>query len=132
MGSNHRPRIKRMRGDLAPMQMVAGDVRHCDILILREDGSEATPKLVAFMDLATNRLFAHLFIVPKGEMIRREHVLGTMRAMFADPSWGVPIQFYFDNGGEFRQELQRTIFAQSPSSCAIQLRSKWKFLMLRY
>jgi hypothetical protein len=95
-------RIRRHRKGLRPMDMVAADVRHSDILYTRQDGSPATAKMVAFLDLATNRLFARAFQLPKGEMIRREHVLAALRDMMADPAWGVPRCLYLDNGGEFR------------------------------
>ncbi|WP_244463354.1 Mu transposase C-terminal domain-containing protein, partial [Acetobacter orleanensis] len=100
--SNAEPRITRTRDGLLPMDMVAADVRHCDFLISRQDGSHTTAKMIAFLDLATNRIFVRSFICPKGEAIRREHVLETLRDMFADPNWGVPKNLYFDNGGEFQ------------------------------
>lgn len=100
--SDIEPRIRRTRDGLLPMDMVSADVRHCDFLVRRQDGSITTAKMVAFQDLATNRLFVRSFICPKGEAIRREHVLATMQDMFADPSWGVPKHLYFDNGGEFQ------------------------------
>ncbi len=100
--SNMMPTIRRDRSPLKPMEMVAADVRHSDIIIQRPDGTQATPKFIAFMDLATNRLWVSLRIMPKGQMIRREDVLAAFRDLFADPSWGVPQQLYLDNGGEFR------------------------------
>ena len=96
------PRIRRHRDGLRPMDLVAADVRHSDILYCRPDGSLATAKMVAFLDLATNRLFARAFLLSAGEMIRREHVLASLRDMMADPAWGVPRCLYLDNGGEFR------------------------------
>lgn len=96
------PRIRRHRDGLRPMDLVAADVRHSDILYRRPDGSRATAKMVAFLDLATNRLFARAYLLPPGEMIRREHVLESLRDMMADPAWGVPRCLYLDNGGEFR------------------------------
>lgn len=101
LASRHTPRVRRHREGLRPMELVAGDVRTSDILYARPDGSLATAKTVAFMDLATNRLFARSFLLPKGEMIRREHVLVTLRDMAADPFWGVWQGQYLDNGGEF-------------------------------
>lgn len=100
--ADHVSRVRRNRGGLRPMDLVAADVRHSDILYARPDGSHATAKMVAFLDLATNRLFGRAFLLPKGQMIRREHVLTALRDMMADPAWGVPRGLYFDNGGEFR------------------------------
>lgn len=99
--ANHVPRVRRHRDGLKPMDLVAADVRHSDIVYRRPDGSLATPKMIAFLDLATNRLFARAFLLPKGEMIRREHVLGTLRDLAADPAWGLWRGLYLDNGGEF-------------------------------
>ena len=69
------PRIRRDRTHLQPAGYVAADVHHLDILFRRGDGSVVTPKAVAWMDLATNRARLDFFIMPKGEMIRREHVI---------------------------------------------------------
>jgi hypothetical protein len=96
------PRIRRTRDDLVPMQMVAADVRHSDIIYRRSDGSLATAKIVAFQDLATNRVFIRAFLMKPGEMLRREHVLAARRDLFADCSWGIPQAAYEDNGGEFK------------------------------
>lgn len=99
------PRIQRNRANLKPMEWVAGDVHHVDVIVQRkeEDGSISlcTPKAVAWLDLATNRAFFSLFLMKKGEMIRREHVIESFVAMCADPSWGVPTKLYLDRGGEY-------------------------------
>jgi hypothetical protein len=99
--ANHVPRVRRHRNGLRPMDLVAADVRHSDILYRRPDGSLATAKIICFLDLATNRLFARPFLLPKGEMIRREHVLTALRDLAADPAWGLWRGLYLDNGGEF-------------------------------
>lgn len=96
------PRIRRHREGLAPLDMVAADVRHSDIIVTRPDGSEATPKMVAFLDLATNRVFSRIFLLPKGKAVTRRHVLTALRDLMADPAWGAPRALYIDNGGEFR------------------------------
>ncbi len=95
------PRVRRDRSHLKPMEWIAGDVRHCDVAFTREDGSICTPKMVAFLDLATNRLFYRIFLKSKGEMIRREDVIEVFVAMCEDPSWGAPTSLYVDNGGEY-------------------------------
>lgn len=99
------PRQRRHRIGKRPMETLAADVRHADILHQRPDGSPATAKLVCFEDLATNRLFARAFLLPQGEMIRREHVLMAMRDLAEDPAWGLWETLYFDNGGEFKLGL---------------------------
>jgi|GEM_PF-1450387 len=98
------PRIKRTRDHLKPMDWVAADVHHIDIAFQRDDGSLCTVKAVAFMDLATNRAFIKPFVMEKGEMIRREHVIEAFIEMCADPNWGVPTRLYLDRGGEFNWE----------------------------
>ncbi|HYH20428.1 MAG TPA: hypothetical protein VD995_17620 [Azospirillum sp.] len=95
------PRVHRDRSHLQPMDWVAGDVHHIDIAFRRDDGSLCTIKAVAWMDLATNRAFVNLFLMPKGQMIRREHVIQSFVAMCADPNWGVPTRLYVDHGGEY-------------------------------
>ncbi|MQX38557.1 Mu transposase C-terminal domain-containing protein, partial [Roseospira navarrensis] len=95
------PRIRRDRSHLRPMDFVAGDVHHLDVLVRRPDGSLATPKAIAWQDLATNRLFATLVLKPRGEAVKRRDVLGSFAAMCADPRWGVPGRLYLDNGSEY-------------------------------
>ena len=109
--SHHVQRVRRHRNDLRPMDLVAVDVRHSDILYERPDGSPATAKIVAFQDLATNRVFARPFLLPKGESIRREHVLSAMRDLAADPSWGLWRGLYLDNGSEFKIGLAESDLA---------------------
>jgi hypothetical protein len=99
--ARHVPRVRRHREGMRPMDLVAADVRHSDILYRRPDGTAATVKVVCFLDLATNRLFSRPFMLPRGEMIRREHVLTALRDLAADPSWGLFRGLYLDNGGEF-------------------------------
>ncbi len=98
---NSRPRIRRTIEGLDPMAIVVADVHHLDHLLVREDGSTYTPKLIAFLDLATGRLFWSLVFLPKGQAVRQEHVIEAFVAMAADPQWGVPAILYCDRGAEF-------------------------------
>lgn len=95
------PRVRRDRSHLLPMDWVAGDVHHLDIAFRREDGSLCTPKAVAWEDLATNRAFLTPFLMKKGEMIRREHVIQSFVDMCTHPDWGVPANLYLDRGSEY-------------------------------
>jgi hypothetical protein len=95
------PRIKRDRSHLLPGDWIAADVHHLDVLFRRPDGTDCTPKAVAWYDLATNRTRFDIFVMPKGEMIRREHVIQSFVALCTDPNWGVPSRLYTDNGGEY-------------------------------
>lgn len=97
----HLPRITRHRDGMRPVELVAGDVHHLDILMRRDDGSTYTPKVVAWQDVATNRVFWSLFILPKGHGIRREHAIASFIAMIQHPQWGMPSRLYLDNGGEY-------------------------------
>jgi hypothetical protein len=96
------PRIRRDRSHLRPCEWVAGDVHHLDIKVLRPDGTATTPKAVAWLDLANNRAWFDVHIMPEGEMIRTEHVIRSFVAMCADPNWGVPSHLYLDNGSEYK------------------------------
>jgi hypothetical protein len=120
------PRIKRSRAHLRPMEWVAGDVHHVDIAIQRDDGSLCTAKAVAWLDLATNRAFISLFLMPKGKMICREHVIQSFVDMCSDPNWGVPTRLYLDRGGEYQWDefigdlfrLKQRVDARDMSSLA--------------
>ena len=95
------PRIRRDRSHLQPMEWVAADVHHFDVVLKRTDGSLYTPKAVAWLDLATNRAFVSVFAMEKGEMIRQEHVIQSFAEMCTHPNWGCPTRIYSDNGGEY-------------------------------
>ena len=95
------PRIRRTRGGRRPMEIVIGDVHPIDILLVRDDGSSYTPKLIAWLDWATNRVFGYPVFLPKGKAVRQEHVIEAFVAMAADARWGVPEHLYLDNGGEY-------------------------------
>jgi hypothetical protein len=97
----HEPRVRRARPHLLPMQWVAMDGVHLDVAIRRPDGSIATPKMVIIVDLATMRVFWRVWLLPKGEMLRREHVIAAFISMCSDLSWGVPSRVLIDRGGEF-------------------------------
>ncbi len=95
------PRISRSREGCRPMEIVIGDVHHMDMLLRREDGSNYTPKLIAWQDLATNRVFGYPVFLQKGKGVRQEHVIEAFIAMVEDPRWGMPDSLYLDNGGEY-------------------------------
>lgn len=95
-----KPRIRRTREGLAPMQLVCGDVHHLDIVMRRPDGTEAWPKAIAWLDLATNRIRLDLMLLGKGEGIRNTDVIASFCRMVA--AWGMPRGLYLDNGSEYR------------------------------
>lgn len=95
-----RPRIRRTRDGLAPLQIVVGDVHHLDIVMRRPDGSEAWPKAIAWLDLATNRTWLDVVLLGKGKGIRNADVIASFVRMVQD--WGMPRTLYLDNGSEYR------------------------------
>lgn len=96
-----KPRIRRDWTALAPMERVVGDVKHLDVIVRRPDGTLAWPKIVAFLDAGTNRIFVHPVLLDQGEGVRQEHVIEAFLAMVSDPDWGFPKGLYLDNGAEF-------------------------------
>lgn len=110
--AQQKPKVPRDRSALRPMQWVAADVYVQKIVYRRTDGSLATPKTVAFLDLATNRVFARTFLLDKGEGIKRAHVLLALRDMMEDRNWGIPLRLYMDNGSEFRGCLDADLLMQ--------------------
>ncbi|MBF0392302.1 MAG: helix-turn-helix domain-containing protein [Alphaproteobacteria bacterium] len=95
------PRTRRTRAGMVPMELVVGDVHHVDIYLRRGDGSLFTPKIIAWSDIATNRMFITLVFVEKGKGVRQEDVIASFIEMTQHPEWGMPQALYLDNGGEF-------------------------------
>lgn len=94
----YKPRIIRS-GNYRPMEIVVGDVHPVDALVTRPDGTIATPRLIAWYDLGTHRLFATLVLLEKGQGITQADVLASFAAMVA--AWGLPERLYLDNGSEY-------------------------------
>lgn len=84
-----------------PMLSVVADVKHLDLVLRREDGSEAWPKIIAFQDRTTQRVFAYPILLPVGEGVRREHVIQAFICLVSDRTWGFPQGLHLDNGTEF-------------------------------
>jgi hypothetical protein len=97
--AHFKPRVIRGRADLQPMEIVMGDVHPVDILNLRDDGSEATARMVSWLDLATNRLMSHVFLFEKGKSITQAHIAASFVQMVR--AWGMPSILYLDNGSEY-------------------------------
>jgi hypothetical protein len=114
------PRVKRQRGGILPMDVVIGDVHPVDIKLMRalldagvranlgQDelaallegrGDDVTARAIAWQDLATNRVWIDLIVLPPREAVRREHVAFSFSAMAGE--WGCPRTLYLDNGGEY-------------------------------
>lgn len=95
------PRVHRSRDGLAPMDIVVADVHHVNVLHRRRDGSIRTPKMIAWQDVATNRVFVTIVFCAPGEMVRQEHIAASFIDLTQDPHWGVPRTLQIDNGSEF-------------------------------
>lgn len=94
-----KPRVKRNREGMLPMDVVFADVHPVDILVCRDDGSTATARLIGWLDVATNRMFTSLYLCQKGEGIRNSHVIQSFIDMMTE--WGAPRHLYLDNGSEY-------------------------------
>lgn len=96
-----KPRITRDASGLAPMEIVVMDVKPLDCIVRRADGSTTWPKMIAFMDWGTHRVFRYFVLLAPGEGVRQEHVIEAFKAMVSHPEWGFPQKLYRDNGTEF-------------------------------
>ncbi len=93
------PRVLRSRAGLTPMDIIVADIHPVDIQVRRDDGSTATFRAIAWLDLATNRIWLDLHLPQKGEAVRNEHVIASFRRTVA--AWGAPRVLYLDNGSEY-------------------------------
>lgn len=94
------PRIRRGY-DLQPMEVVVADVHHINVLVAREDGTHSTPKLIAFHDLGTNRVFCEFIQFDSRGGVRNSDVITAFVNMCQHPAFGVPQFLYVDNGSEY-------------------------------
>jgi hypothetical protein len=95
------PRVQRRTSNLSPMACVLGDVHPIDIYYRRDDGSDATPKGIFWMDAATSRLWCLPTFFEKGRGVTQKHVAKSFVGMAEDATWGIPHELYLDNGGEY-------------------------------
>ncbi len=93
--------IRRDNSQLGPMDEIVMDVKPLDNIVVRPDCTTTWPKMIAFQDTGTHRVFAYFVLLPKGEGVRQEHVTEAFLAMVSDPAWGFPRSIYRDNGTEF-------------------------------
>lgn len=95
-------RTQRSRAQLMPMDWVIGDVHPVDIVSMRDDGTTAHARMIAWLDGATNRLRFDLVLCEAGTGIRNADLVQSFCRMLADPTWGMPKTLYIDNGREYR------------------------------
>jgi hypothetical protein len=93
-------RTQRSRALMKPMDWVVFDVHPVDIAMYRADGSTAHARMVAFLDIATNRLRFKLFLCDAGTGIHNADMITAFCEMLDDPTWGMPATLYLDNGQE--------------------------------
>lgn len=95
------PRIRRTVKGLIPMEIVVMDVHHINVIVRRENGTTATPKLLAFHDISTNRVFCEIILLEEGGGVRNTDVITAFVNMCQHPAFGVPQFLYADNGSEY-------------------------------
>jgi hypothetical protein len=93
------PNVMRHRNDLVPMQIVCGDVHPIDICVLRNDGTRAFPRAIAWQDLATNRIWLSIKLCQANENVTRSDIAQSYASMVQ--AWGIPATLYLDNGKEY-------------------------------
>lgn len=98
---NKLPRIRRTIEGMRPMELVVADVHPTDLLIQRSDGTVGAARLLAFMDIATRRVRAELVMIEGAGGVRNVDGIKAFVAMATDQAWGLPEQFYVDNGSEY-------------------------------
>lgn len=98
---DNKPRIRRTIAGLQPMEIVVMDVHHINVMVLREGGSVASPKLLAFHDVATNRVFGELVFLNERGGVRNVDVIEAFKNMCQHPAFGMPQTLYCDNGSEY-------------------------------
>lgn len=99
---DNKPRIRRTIDGLEPMDVVVMDVHHINVRVLRENGTTATPKLIAFHDIATNRVFCEIVMFEEKGGVRNYDIIEAFIRMCQHPAFGVPRTLYVDNGSEYR------------------------------
>lgn len=86
----------------APGLVLEMDVRRLDILAERDDGSPATPWALVLRDPATLYVTGSMWLLPRGEAFRREHIAQALSEAFADCPLGVPCAIVTDRGSEMK------------------------------
>lgn len=96
---HQRPRIERDHSLLRPMEQVVGDVHPIDVYVRREDGSTATPRFIAWYDVATHRMCGTIHLLDAGTGVTQAEVWASFAEMVE--VWGLPTHLYLDNGREY-------------------------------
>jgi hypothetical protein len=64
---DQRPSVTRTIAGVPPMGIVVGDIHPVDIFLRRDDGSIATPKAIAWLDVGTQRVWIDLVLLAPGK-----------------------------------------------------------------
>jgi hypothetical protein len=96
--------VVRSAAGYRPGQLVCGDVSPLDIPVRRPDGSTGYGRMIMWHDFGSNWLQCDLYLVERGEGIRREHVAASFAKMCEESPFGVPERLYLDNGSEYKWE----------------------------
>ncbi|MGV8936991.1 MAG: hypothetical protein ACOH2J_07685 [Allorhizobium sp.] len=99
---DNKPRIRRTTANLVPMEIVVMDVHHINVHVRRDDGTYSTPKLIAFHDIATNRVFCEIIQFYDRGGVRNSDIITGFVNMCQHKAFGVPQFLYADNGSEYR------------------------------
>lgn len=97
--NDHQARSKRDHQRLRPMEQLVGDVHPLDVLVRREDGSPATPRFIAWYDVATHRLGGTVRLYDAGTGVTQADVWDSFDEIVE--KWGLPTHLYLDNGSEY-------------------------------
>ncbi len=100
----HLTPVVRSAAGLRPGGLVCGDVSPLDIPVARPDGSTGYARMIMWHDVATNWLQCDLYLVERGEGIRREHVAASFARLCDESPFGAPERLYLDNGSEYKWE----------------------------
>ena len=109
---HHLAPVRRTAAGLAPGELVCGDISPLDIPVARPDGSTAYARMISWHDVATNWLWVDLYLVDKGEGVRREHVAASFARLCEQAPFGAPARLYLDNGSEYKWEDMLFAWAQ--------------------
>ena len=95
------PRETRKWYGMAPMEVVVCDVHHVNVLLRKEDGTTGTPKMIAWMDMGTRRVWVDLIFFEKRGGVRNMDAISSFSRMVQHKAYGVPKTLYADNGSEY-------------------------------
>ena len=95
------PRIRRHIRGLEPMEVVVMDVHHINVLLDKSSGKTGTAKLMAIIDVGTQRVWCDLIFFDKKGGVRNVDVIESFIGMAMHPAFGLPKILYCDNGSEY-------------------------------